>query len=230
METNNKNDVLKAIGAISMIIDHIGAVFLPHMIILRAIGRLAFPIFAYQVALGFEKTRNPYKYILRMLSFAVLSAYPFYSFSMIVSQDPGYQNVLFTFFFALLVLKNLKEKKWVAMIAFGVVPVLLLGFVGITFDYGLYGIACVVVFYLAKSHLQRSMGIFSVTVLYLSSRYISAGISIVQVFSNLQLLSVLSVYLIDRKFETNVRLPRYFFYLFYPLHMAMIVLVYSVML
>lgn len=230
METNSKNDALKAIGAISMIIDHIGAVFLPHMIILRAIGRLAFPIFAYQVALGFEKTRNPDKYILRMLSFAVLSAYPFYSFSMIVSQDPGYQNVLFTFFFALLVLKNLKEKKWVAMIAFGVVPVLLLGFVGITFDYGLYGIACVVVFYLAKSHLQRSMGIFSITVLYLSSRYISAGISIVQVFSNLQLLSVLSVYLIDRKFETNVRLPRYFFYLFYPLHMAMIVLVYSVML
>jgi hypothetical protein len=230
VETNSKNDALKAIGAISMIIDHIGAVFLPHMIILRAIGRLAFPIFAYQVALGFEKTRNPDKYILRMLSFAVLSAYPFYSFSMIVSQDPGYQNVLFTFFFALLVLKNLKEKKWVAMIAFGVVPVLLLGFVGITFDYGLYGIACVVVFYLAKSHLQRSMGIFSITVLYLSSRYISAGISIVQVFSNLQLLSVLSVYLIDRKFETNVRLPRYFFYLFYPLHMAMIVLVYSVML
>jgi len=230
MENNNKNDILKAVGAISMLIDHLGAVFFPQMIILRAIGRLAFPIFAYQVALGFKKTRNEGKYIFRMLMFAILSSYPFYAFSMIVTQEPGYQNVLFTFFFALLVLKYIKEKKWMNMVLVGILPVVALEFAGIRFDYGLYGIACVAVFYIAKDHIQRSAGIFAVTVLYLSAIILSAGRSIIDVFSNLQLLSVLSVYIIDRKFKINVRLPRYFFYLFYPLHMMLIALIYNALL
>ena len=38
-------NMLKIIAAISMLIDHIGYMFFPDVIIFRIIGRLAFPIF-----------------------------------------------------------------------------------------------------------------------------------------------------------------------------------------
>lgn len=50
-----------------------GYYLLQNNIFLRCIGRLAFPIFAYQVAVGFHKTKNRYKYIFRMIVFAVVS-------------------------------------------------------------------------------------------------------------------------------------------------------------
>jgi hypothetical protein len=49
-----------------MLIDHIGMVLFPDVAILRIIGRLAFPIFAYFVAEGCVHTRNLKKYVLRM--------------------------------------------------------------------------------------------------------------------------------------------------------------------
>ena len=54
---NHKNDLLKIIAIISMTLDHIGWLFFPDIIIFRVAGRLAFPIFAYQIALGYEKTK-----------------------------------------------------------------------------------------------------------------------------------------------------------------------------
>ena len=53
---------LKIIALIAMTIDHIGLQFLPHVTILRIIGRLAFPIFAYMIAEGCLHTRNRRRY------------------------------------------------------------------------------------------------------------------------------------------------------------------------
>ena len=49
---------LKLIALITMTIDHIGFMLLPQVKILRAIGRIAFPIFAYMIAEGCQYTRN----------------------------------------------------------------------------------------------------------------------------------------------------------------------------
>ena len=62
---------LKVIGAIAMVIDHIGAYMLPDLTILRIIGRLSYPIFAYMIAEGFEHTQNRKKYLFRMVAMAV---------------------------------------------------------------------------------------------------------------------------------------------------------------
>ena len=43
---------LKLIALITMTIDHIGYILLPQYRILRIIGRLAFPIYAYMIAVG----------------------------------------------------------------------------------------------------------------------------------------------------------------------------------
>ena len=49
---------LKMLALITMTIDHIGFIFFPQVWWLRAIGRLAFPIFAYMIAEGCRYTRR----------------------------------------------------------------------------------------------------------------------------------------------------------------------------
>ena len=51
---------LKLIALITMTIDHVGMMLLPQLRILRAIGRIAFPIFAYMIAEGCRYTHSAY--------------------------------------------------------------------------------------------------------------------------------------------------------------------------
>lgn len=63
---------LKLIALITMTIDHVGMLLLPRVRILRAIGRIAFPIFAYMIAEGCQHTRNRRKYLLSMVFLAAV--------------------------------------------------------------------------------------------------------------------------------------------------------------
>ena len=63
---------LKLLALVTMTIDHIGMMLLPRVRILRAIGRIAFPIFAYMIAEGCQHTRNRRKYLLFMVSLAAV--------------------------------------------------------------------------------------------------------------------------------------------------------------
>jgi hypothetical protein len=63
---------LKLIALITMTLDHVGMLLLPRVRILRAIGRIAFPIFAYMIAEGCQHTRNRRKYLLSMVSLAAI--------------------------------------------------------------------------------------------------------------------------------------------------------------
>ena len=50
--------VLKILACFFMLVDHIGYCLFPNVSLLRTVGRLAFPIFAFQIALGYKKTRS----------------------------------------------------------------------------------------------------------------------------------------------------------------------------
>ncbi len=63
---------LKLIALITMTIDHVGMLLLPRVKILRAIGRIAFPIFAYMIAEGCQHTRDRKKYLLSMVFLAAI--------------------------------------------------------------------------------------------------------------------------------------------------------------
>ncbi len=68
---------MKYLAALFMVIDHIGAVLYPNEIIFRIIGRLAMPIFAYGIAMGFIHTSSLKKYIIRLGIFTAVSQ-PFF--------------------------------------------------------------------------------------------------------------------------------------------------------
>lgn len=61
---------LKLIALVTMIIDHVGAIFFPQFIWLRYIGRLSMPIYAFLLVQGYMHTRNFNRYALRMGIFA----------------------------------------------------------------------------------------------------------------------------------------------------------------
>jgi len=93
---------LRVIAVILMTIDHIGAVLFPHVLILRIIGRLSFPIFVFLMVEGYFHTRDVKKYLTRLLVFAVISE-PF--FDVVFHHSLLYargQNIFMTLFLGLL--------------------------------------------------------------------------------------------------------------------------------
>lgn len=99
--------VLKGIAAALMLTDHVGAILLPEVPVLRCVGRLAFPIFAFFVAEGYAHTRDFGRYFRRLAILAVVSEIPFNLENGAVF-DLTRQNVLFTFCLALLTLRGLE--------------------------------------------------------------------------------------------------------------------------
>ena len=63
---------LKLLAAVTMVVDHIGAYLLPNVIILRIIGRLSFPLFAFFIAEGCRYTRNRLRRFLLVLGLALV--------------------------------------------------------------------------------------------------------------------------------------------------------------
>lgn len=87
---------LKVIAVFSMVIDHC-AYFLmePDTIqyeVMRCVGRIAFPVFAFLIVEGFLYTGNRMRYLLTLLGFAVVSEVPW----LLLNGSDGTHNVLFT--------------------------------------------------------------------------------------------------------------------------------------
>lgn len=100
-EAGINGDILHLIAMITMLIDHSAVVLFDNNIVLRGIGRLAFPIFCFLIAEGFKHTSNLTNYIGRLMIFGIISEIPF---NLMVSDtiiDYSHQNVMWTLMWGL---------------------------------------------------------------------------------------------------------------------------------
>lgn len=196
-----------------MTIDHVGAFIYPEHVVLRIIGRIAFPIFGYLLILGTENTRNIRNYFLRLIVFAVISQIPYFLVN-------GYEpfetlNIFFTLSFGVMFLAN----------SLSLIPVLLVSML-VDFDYGLYGIVLI-----ACIRLLRERTVYGILA-YLVFSIITLTMSTIQPFQLLALPLILLHHTGYLKMTRAVvgknvypMWRRYLFYLFYPLHLTIFYLI-----
>lgn len=136
---------LKIIALITMIIDHIGAFLFPQYILLRVIGRISFPIFAFLIVEGFYHTSNLKRYMMRLAAFAVISEVPFDLLQAGKILEFDHQNVFFTLFIGVL-LMYVYEGPYSKIEKFGGLILLLLAGDIFRTDYGAWGILLIFAF------------------------------------------------------------------------------------
>ena len=102
---------LHVLAMVFMLCDHSWATLFPQWEWLTCIGRLAFPIFAFMIAEGFYYTRNRWKYLLRLVTCAIISEIPFNLMMGGTVFYPMDQNVLWTFVLALLLMMGIEKAR-----------------------------------------------------------------------------------------------------------------------
>jgi len=87
---------IKLLALITMVIDHVGVFLFPDIQLLRMIGRISFPLFAWLIANGAMHTKNINNYLKRLLMFAIISQIPFILAMRLVEPNFWELNILFT--------------------------------------------------------------------------------------------------------------------------------------
>ena len=225
--------ILKIIAIISMIFDHSGYVFFGKHTWFNYIGRISFPIFAFQITEGYTHTKNFKKYFTRLLIFAIISQIPYMLFmSMPVFRGKIRLNVLFTLLFGLIAIwsYDITQKKNVRKIfSFLIVAILAIIAEKVNMDYGYFGVLSIFIFYIFKNKIILLIPSFT-TLTFL--RYFSINNII---FSTNKLISfsctlipLILICLYNGKQGKRSNKLKYFFYIFYPVHLLILYGIYLI--
>jgi len=217
---------LKVIAVITMLIDHVASVLLrenPVVLLqiadyqltlytlMRTIGRIAFPIFAFLLAEGFHYTSDRKKYGIRLLVFAFISEIP-WNFEHTGKLFYSSQNVFFTLLLGFLGLCVIEELKTAAKKTKGIALLLALLLISIVLraDYGCSGFG-----FILLMGLLREYPVFRAVIgsCFLSSRW-QAGMAFIPI----------AFYNGKRGFIKG-RVLKILFYVIYPLHMLILYLI-----
>ena len=228
---------LKILAALLMLIDHVGLQFFPSEPILRIIGRLSFPLFAYFIAEGCRYTKNRLRhfFLIFLLGAFCESAYLLYT-----GEIEG--NVLLTFSVSILLIYCLQLlKQCICQGKPTQILISLLLFISaviaayplcalLDLDYGFAGVilplfatifdykeGCAPSFLKRYDRLPYRLCSFFIGLLFL---VYTKGFSSLQVWS---LLSILPLSCYNGK--AGAKRLKYWFYLFYPLHLLLLELI-----
>lgn len=253
---NRRNGMVIYIAMFTMLLDHIGLLFFPDIDLFRSIGRVAFPIFAWSLTKGFIHTSNRKAYFKRLLLFAVLSQLPYSFLTPQLVWRPYAFNQIAQFVLSFLVLslleKGRKEKAYLlpAVLLIFLPDALELWYADFSIGYGSYGILMSVLFYLVNSPVDIGIGYLCLS-LY-------GSLSTIFTWYGYPLLVEKAIGLFWRELQSNhflllqglffqwrsflalplllyehrlpyVSLHKWTAYLFYPLHMTVLIIIYRLL-
>lgn len=225
-------NALKWIAALSMLLDHIGVILLPEVLWLRAVGRLAFPLFSFMIAQGCRYTRHRGRYFACVFGLGGIC----YAVRLIYDGTLVLNSVVM-FSLSILMIYALQYWKQQAvcgtvlcraaaslMLLASVFVVVALGCL-LPMDYGIGG--CMLPLLAAIPHpaaraplsprAEQRVRLLSVLLLSLGTLALSVGYGGVQYFS---LLTVPLLLLYSGKRGRYG--CKYFFYIFYPTHILLL--------
>ena len=213
------SNALKLIALVCMTADHIGLLLYPHLHILRIIGRVAFPIFAYMIAEGCRYTSNRLRYfIIIFLLGAAMQAFFW------ITRRSVYQHVLITFSMSIVLIISIQNAKkrggvWIVLsclvflaeAALCLFPEKLLPWRSFAIDYGLCGVLLPVLIYAGRDRTEK--------LLAAAAGLLALSLSM----SSLQWWCLLSLPLLALYSGERGRLRlKYLFYIYYPLHLIVL--------
>lgn len=216
---------LKLIACLTMLLDHSAAVLVRDYelyILLRNVGRIAFPIYCWLLVEGSHHTRSPLKYALRLFAGAVLAELPF-DCSLFGGPTWAHQSVMVTLLlgfgalFAMEKCGNLMLKMLILVI-FGV-----LADVFCT-DYGGYGVLLIGALELTRS---RGLPAQTIAMAVLCALIPSMDIDLFGWNVSMELFGLLAMVPIafcSGKKATKSKALQWAFYLFYPVHLGILTL------
>lgn len=201
------NFTLKMFAVFCMLIDHVGYIFFPKVLVFRAIGRIAFPIFCFLIVEGFFHTRNHLNYLIRLSIFAVLSEIPFDLAFRQTLFDWQHQNVFITLVLGLISIfcleeMNTKRLYWLPLILTGCIAYIS------HCDYGIGGVILICMFYFTKETPWV--------------RFLLCGLILYVFWGSFEMYGLIAI--IPITFYNGKRGPstKMFFYWFYPLHLLIL--------
>lgn len=211
---------LKIVAMAAMTCDHVGLQLLPQIGILRILGRLALPIYAYMIAEGCRYTHDRKNYLLRILALALLCQIVYF-----VAMGSLYQCILVTFSLSICLiyaLDNFERRRTTSSGLLALVSFLAAGFAcnllpqllpqtDFAVDYGFWGVLLPVFVYCGKGQQQK--------LLLLTAGLVMLGIS----FGGIQWWALAAVPLLLAYNGRRGKFPiGKLFYIYYPLHLVII--------
>lgn len=212
-------NALKLIAALSMTIDHAGLLLFPQYPILRILGRLAFPIFAFMIAEGCKYTHSRRRYFGNIFALAVLCQSVYY-----LVDGSLYLSILFTFSLSILTIFALQDFRREPTPLRGAVFLLTIAAVYVlnqifSIDYGFWG--CMVpVFAALPQNTKWDTTVFSTLLLGIGLVFLGLASGGRQMFA----LAAIPLLLCYNGKRGKWKLKS-FFYIFYPAHLVILQLI-----
>lgn len=252
MGTQLRSDTLKKLAMFFMLLDHIGGCILERIYlttsditfaqkiydvnsVFRAVGRLAFPIFCYQIAVGAIKTRNKAKHLFFLCLFSLISEIPFDLSATWGMYNDGHQNVFFTLVLGTAVIYIIGRLDVKNKVIYAMICILIVGAVSVVAelmntDYGAKGVILISVFYLLRNN-KYQMTVFGAISLMAAAFIVtliqSKNMHAVIQYCNFEAYACLAfpLILMDNGERRGGAFLKWFGYIFYPAHLFIIYLV-----
>lgn len=145
---------LRILAMALMLLDHLWATVIPGNDWMTYLGRLAFPIFAFQAAEGYAHTHDFNHYCRRLLIFGLISEIPFNLMIIGSPVFPFHQNVMFTLLLGLLACRQidlLRTDSGNPVRRIALLALIGLGSILLFPDYGMLGVMTVIVFHVFRN-------------------------------------------------------------------------------
>lgn len=221
-----------------MLIDHTGLILFPQYTFLRVIGRIAYPLYAYCIAEGFRHTRSRTKYFLRifLLGLACQAVYTVaerelyigillvFSMSIVImslvdcvkdsmrSEKSSLSKLIYRIFGLEITAEQDKIISLILTCAAVMAVFVLCMYVDV--DYGFFGVMLPVFTNLFNDRRKR--------LVMFSACLIALCIDLTDAFT-IQYFSLLTIpILATYNGKRGKHSLKYFFYIFYPLHLALL--------